>query len=354
MNKETRLLKVDAFNPEKEKITLAAQILQQGGLVAFPTETVYGLGADGLNGQAVKEIFQAKGRPSDNPLILHVASLEEVEKLVSFLPKEAEVLAAKFWPGPLTLVLPKRGNIPREVTAGLDTVAIRVPSHPVALELIRQSGLAIAAPSANLSGKPSPTTAQHVQKDLWGKVDIILDGGNTGVGLESTVIDLTGGYPMLLRPGGITLEELEKELGRVELDPWLQQRGIGEEITPRSPGMKYTHYSPEAEVILVIGEDQEQVKEKMEQLAREEAKRGRKVGLMVTGEYHRPLAASVVKNMSCGGSLEEVAANLYRLLREMDQLQVDLVLVEGVSYQGLGLAIMNRLEKAAGYQLVKV
>ena len=353
MEKETKLIEVDSLQPEKEKITLAAEILRQGGVVAFPTETVYGLGANGLEQQAVEKIFQAKGRPSDNPLILHVASWEEVGKLVSAWPREAEILARKFWPGPLTMVLPKKGHIPSAVTAGLDTVAVRIPNHPVALALIRQAGIPLAAPSANLSGKPSPTTACHVLKDLWGKIDMIIDGGSTGIGLESTVIDLTTNVPLILRPGGVTLEELEKELGKIEIDPALGKL-LAKDLTPRSPGMKYTHYSPDADVILLIGEDQTKVQKKMKEMAISEEKKGKRVGLMIIGQVTEDFSASIVKSMGLEGDLETIAANLYQLLREMDRQGVDLILVEGVNYEGLGLAIMNRMEKAAGHQIVRV
>lgn len=353
LQKNTKLITVDALEPEKEKIVLAAEILKSGGVVAFPTETVYGLGANGLDGQAVEKIFRAKGRPSDNPLILHVDSWQGVEKLVSTFPKEAQILAEKFWPGPLTMVLPKKNHIPSLVTAGLDTVAVRIPDHPVALELIKQTGIPLAAPSANLSGKPSPTSASHVVKDLWGKIDMIIDGGSTGIGLESTVIDLTGSLPLILRPGGVTLEALEKELGKVKMDPALG-KGLEKGLIPRAPGMKYTHYSPEAEVILLVGEEQTKIQEKMQELAISEEKKGRRVGLMILGEKIGTFTASVVKSMGAQGDLETVAANLYQLLREMDLQGIDLVLVEGVSYEGLGLAIMNRMEKAAGYQILRV
>lgn len=353
MEKKTKLIEVNSLQPEKEKIALAAEILRKGGLVAFPTETVYGLGANGLEQQAVEKIFQAKGRPNDNPLILHVVSWEEVKKLVSTWPREAEILARKFWPGPLTMVLPKKEHIPRAVTAGLDTVAVRIPDHPVALELIQQAGVPLAAPSANLSGKPSPTAACHVLKDLWGKIDMIIDGGVTGIGLESTVIDLTSSNPLILRPGGVTLEELEKEIGKIAIDPALGML-LAKDLIPRSPGMKYTHYSPEAQVILLTGEDRTKVQERMKEMAILEEKKGKKVGLMIVGEITEDFPASIVKSMSEEGDLGTVAANLYQLLREIDDLGVDLILVEGVGYEGLGLAIMNRMEKAAGHQVVKV
>jgi len=346
---ETKLIKVDPLQieKEKEKIALAAQVLKNGGLVAFPTETVYGLGANGLDSRAVQRIFQVKGRPADNPLILHVASLEEAEKLVAFLPREAKILAEKFWPGPLTMVLPKKEHLPLEVTAGLKTVAIRVPSHPVALELIRQVGKPVAAPSANLSGKPSPTSAEHVVQDLAGKIDLLLDGGRTKLGLESTVLDLTGEVPLLLRPGGVTLEELRQVLARV-VSVWQK----GKELIPRSPGMKYTHYAPAAEVILVVGDEKAKVRAKIEQIA--SAKKGKKVGVMVVGKGEELTCPALIKTMGSLDNLEEVAANIYQLLREMDQLGMDLVLVEGVKPEGLGLAIMNRLERAAGDKIIQV
>jgi len=350
MQTQTKILKVNEINPEKEKIEQGANILKNGGVVAFPTETVYGLGANGLDGQAVEKIFQAKGRPNDNPLILHISSWSELEKLVSFVPEAAKILAEKFWPGPLTLILPKAKHIPNQVTAGLETVGIRWPAHPVALELIKQTGLPIAAPSANLSGKPSPTTACHVEKDLKGKIDLILDGGKTGVGLESTVLDLTVSCPTILRPGGITKEQLENVLGRVELDASLFSVGAKAGLQPKSPGMKYKHYSPEAEVILFIGKNKSDIWEQMKKMALDKEKEGKKVAILSTGGGDYP--ASIVKKL--GDSQAQIASSLYSLLRQMDELSADVVLLEGVEYQGLGLAIMNRMEKAAGYSIIEV
>lgn len=351
MAKKTKILRVNPENMTEEILAEAAIALQKGRLVAFPTETVYGLGANGLDGQAVRKIFQAKGRPNDNPLILHIASWDDLGSLVSDIPTQARILAEKFWPGPLTMIFPKAPSIPKEVTAGLDTVAIRMPNHPVALELIRLAKLPLAAPSANLSGKPSPTTAGHVEKDLSGKIDFIIDGGSTGVGLESTVINLTSPYPTVLRPGGVTLEELKQVLGKVELDPALSQQGVKAGMRPLAPGMKYTHYSPDAQVILVCGQEGEKVKKKIRELVLEEGK-GKKVAVMVTQSNQDEYPASVIEVM--GSNQEEIANNLYQLLRKMDSLAVDLVIMEGVEYKGLGLAIMNRMEKAAGYHIVRV
>lgn len=329
---------------DRRKIKVAARFIEEGKLVAFPTETVYGLGANALDRNAVLSIFSAKGRPADNPLIIHISDFEQIYALAEDVPKEAEILAKHFWPGPLTMVLPKRENVPKETTGGLESVAIRMPAHEIALSLIRESRLPIAAPSANISGKPSPTLAEHVVDDFYGKIECIIDGGETKIGVESTVLDLTTWPPLLLRPGGLPLEKIEEVIGEVQIHPAVR----GKEVDlAKAPGMKYKHYSPNAEVIIVEGK-KERVKERMKELVNEFKERGIKVGVMATGEFYE---ADECFNL--GESEEEIAKNMFRALRELDKRGVDVILAEGVEEKGLGLAIMNRLRKAAGYRVIK-
>ena len=326
---------------DERKIRIAARFVLDGKLVAFPTETVYGLGADALNASAVKRIFEAKGRPADNPLIVHIARFEELKRLASHIPREAKLLAEHFWPGPLTIVLPKREEVPHVTTGGLDTVAVRMPSHPIARALIEES-TPIAAPSANISGRPSPTLAEHVIDDFYGKIECIIDGGETQVGLESTVIDLTSEKPVLLRPGGLPLEELEKVIGEIEIHPAVRGKLID---VAKSPGMKYKHYSPRARVIVVEGK-KENVRKKIAELVEDYRAKGLRVGVMATEEYEAD------EFFPLGRSEEEVARNLFRALRELDKRGVDVIIAEGIEERGLGFAVMNRLRKAAGYRIV--
>jgi L-threonylcarbamoyladenylate synthase len=346
----------------KESIPIlqAAKVLKQGGLVAFPTETVYGLGANGLDAKAVADIFAAKGRPADNPLILHIASMEAIYQIVKEMSPLATRLARAFWPGPLTLVLPKSAIVPSKTTGGLDTVAVRMPAHPVALALIDAAGVPVAAPSANKSGRPSPTEAAHVVTDLLGRIDVILDGGPTGVGVESTVVDCTGKRPVILRPGGVSKEALEEIVGIVEIDPHVLASREAELGPVRSPGMKYKHYAPKAPAVLVKG-DPPQLFEELSRLAAEMQTEGEKVGLMVSREllqYWEQQAIDYSQwEVTCMGSrdnLQEIAANIYRCLRELDELSITKIIMEGVSRAGLGLAIMNRLEKAAAHCILEI
>ena len=286
--KETLLLKVDSENPDEAKIQIAAKTIQKGGLVAFPTETVYGLGADALNSDAVLALFEAKKRPLDNPPIVHVANQSEVNRLVQEVPEKAELLMEKFWPGPLTLVFKRSSLMPNVTVAGLDTVAIRMPKHKVALALIKQSSLPIAAPSANLAGKPSPTSAKHVYDDLNGRIDVILDGGDTNIGVESTVLDVTVDPPMVLRPGGTSFEELIKVLGDVKLHPFVEALKELPLEKIRSPGMKHRHYAPKAEVILVEG-TVAAVTSKIKELSQSYSLKGAKVGILATDETLKSL-----------------------------------------------------------------
>lgn len=348
----TLLLKVNLQKPQPSIIQTAAEIIQKGGLVAFPTETVYGLGADALNSEAVLALFAAKHRPLDNPPIVHIADISEVSPLVMEIPKKAESLMEKFWPGPLTLIFKRSQKVPKVTTAGLDTVAIRMPKHPVALALIRASNRPIAAPSANLAGKPSPTTAQHVYEDLNGRIDAILDGGATSIGVESTVVDLSIDPPMLLRPGGTPFEALTKVLVDLKLHPFVQAECELPLEETRSPGMKHKHYAPKAQVILVEG-DMETVVAKIRKLSQSYQSKGAKVGVLATDETKGGYQADVVISLGSRKNISTIAQNLFRLLRELDAQNVDMILTESVPTEGLGLAVMNRLRKASGYYIIK-
>lgn len=325
----------------KEDMTKAVNWLKEGEVVAFPTETVYGLGADATNEEAVQKIFQAKGRPSDNPLIIHVASVEQAEEYVSAFPEKARQVVSHFWPGACTLVLNKKGSIASSVTAELTTIAVRMPDHPVALELIRQTGVPLAAPSANSSGKPSPTTAGHVYSDLNGKIRGIIDGGATGVGLESTVLDMTNPEkPTILRPGGVTAEQLESVLGTV----YYEQANTSENFAPRSPGMKYRHYSPDKPVYILA----ENVKESAA-LVKEYEEKNQRIGLLVSDETFAVLGNNAGPYFLLGkkDKPEEAASRLYNGLRKLDESEATVILAEAYNKSGIGRAYMNRLEKAA-------
>jgi len=348
---KTILAKVDLSQPEAmEIIQTAAKILQEGGLVAFPTETVYGLGGNGLDGTACEKIYLAKGRPSDNPLILHISEFEELNPIVREISPAAQKLMDAFWPGPLTMVFPKSDTVPEKATGGLDTVAVRFPNHPVARAIIRAAGLPIAAPSANSSGKPSPTRASHVEFDLNGKIDMIVDGGAAEWGLESTIVDVSGEIPMILRPGAVTKEMMEEVVGTVEIDPAILQKPAAD-LKPKAPGMKYTHYSPKAEVILVKG-DEKAVADEINKLAAEDMAHGLKTGVMATEETKNLYKADIVLSLGSRDRPEEIGANLFKFLRKFDFLGAERVYSEVFSEEGEGMAIMNRLNKAAGYQVI--
>lgn len=350
--KKTVTIKVDFQHPDLAKIQIAAQIIKKGGLVAFPTETVYGLGADALNPTAVQALFKAKNRPLDNPPILHISHINNVYTLAKHVPQNAEALMKRFWPGPLTLIFERSEAIPKVTVAGLNTVAIRMPKHNVALALIKQSETPIAAPSANLSGKPSPTTAQHVYADLNGRIDAILDGGATNIGVESTVLDLSVDPPLLLRPGGTPFEAIQKMLPNVALHPFVaseQEVAVGQ---ARSPGMMHKHYAPNAEVQLVEG-SVPAVVTKIKELSEQYRLEGKKVGILATDETQKEYSADVVKSMGSRFNLETIARNLFRELREFNDEPVEFILAEGVPLEGMGLAVMNRLRKASGYHIVK-
>lgn len=339
----TEVIHIDPADPDMDGIRYAASILRNGGLVAFPTETVYGLGANALLGSAIRKVYRAKGRPSDNPLIVHIADREALSSVAREVPEIAIELMRRFWPGPLTLVLPRNQAIPDEVTGGLDTVAVRMPDHDIALALIGESGVPVAAPSANLSGRPSPTCAEHVIADLAGAIDVILDGGNTQIGLESTVLDVTVAPPVILRPGGITPEEIREVVPEVAL---AAARADG---PVKSPGLKYKHYAPKAKV-MVFAQSGGGAFEKLAASARRLAEEGLRVGIMATSENaprYQDLDASL-KVMGPQDRPGIIASRVFALLRAFDDENVDVILVEGVPEQGLGFAIMNRLVKAAG------
>jgi L-threonylcarbamoyladenylate synthase len=350
--KGTRIIEYTDEGFAAEELAFAAEILREGGTVAFPTETVYGLGANGLMEKAVEKIFLAKGRPSDNPLILHVSGWKEAVPLVQSIPPLARDLGKAFWPGPLTIVFNKSPIVNNRVTGGLNTVAIRMPDHPAALQLLRKAGVPVAAPSANLSGKPSPTRVEHVIEDLAGKVDVIIDGGKTGVGVESTVIDLSGKQPVLLRPGGITVEMLEEVIGPVQIDPAVLREEAADKIIPKAPGMKYRHYAPEAEAVIVEGAGRSQ-QEKINSLLQEAISAGKKVGLMVSRENAHAYSRGLVKVMGERQNPATILENIFHCLREFDAAGVDLIVIEGIEATGVGLTIMNRLRKAAGYNIVR-
>lgn len=344
---ETKRFYINSQDPEPKYIEEAAALIRNGQLVAFPTETVYGLGANALNPRACAEIFKVKGRPQDNPLIVHVANLDMVKPLVNGWSERAERCARAFWPGPLTLVLPKAGIIPDTVSAGLDSVGIRMPNNPVALALIEKAGVPIAAPSANLSGKPSPTNGIHVWKDLKERIPLILDGGVCDVGVESTVLDLTGEIPSILRPGGVTREKLEEVLGKVSID-----HPSGDQ-PPKAPGMKYRHYAPKGELFLLIGEREKVLTRITEEILKAH-RRLKKVGVLCTLESASHLHNQRPELLFVLGSEErpeEVASSLYEGLRLCDEQGIDTILAEGVSQNGIGFAIMNRLEKASGHNI---
>ncbi|WML58409.1 L-threonylcarbamoyladenylate synthase [Neobacillus sp. PS2-9] len=343
----TKVWKVDKYvdnlvnNPQ---VVDAAQFLRENEVVALPTETVYGLGGNAESDEAVAKIFAAKGRPSDNPLIIHIADREQLNRFVKEIPAKAKILMDAFWPGPLTVIFKKKeGVLSEKATAGLATVAVRMPDHPVALALLKVCGLPIAAPSANSSGKPSPTNAVHVMDDLNGKIAGVLDGGATGVGVESTVIDCTESVPVILRPGGVTKEQLGAVIGEVRVDPALTD----EAAKPKAPGMKYRHYAPNAPLYMVSG-----TREFLQGLVEEKRQEGLRVGVLTTVENVEFYHADVV--FACGrrAELETVATALYDTLRRFNETDVDIIYSEIFPSTGVGHAIMNRLQKAAGNKLI--
>ena len=375
---ETRFLELTEYKkngnigPEDEaKLQEAAGILRAGGLVAFPTETVYGLGGNGLLKEASRSIYAAKGRPSDNPLILHISDMKELEPITREIPGRARTLAEHFWPGPLTMILNKAEIVPLETTGGLSTVAVRMPEHEVARRIIALAGVPVAAPSANTSGRPSPTTAAHVREDLEGKIEAILDGGPSGIGLESTIVDLSGEEPVLLRPGAITAEMLEKALGeRVLLDPALE-KPLDPSVHPKAPGMKYRHYAPKAPMVIIqgkagtfAGEELLRVEEAVDRQVDRSLEAGKRTALICSDEslsyyqkrYEAPLAKGqlILRTMGTRNREESIAHNLFSVLREMDEVQAEYIVAEGVNTEAIGYAVMNRMKKAAAQQVIYV
>lgn len=346
--------KVIAINEEKIDASLiqeAGDIIRRGGLVAFPTETVYGLGGDALNPMSSKKIYAAKGRPSDNPLIVHIADINDLEYIVEEVSENARKLADRFWPGPLTMILPKSEKVPMETTGGLNTVAIRMPIHKTAMEFIKAAGGYVAAPSANISGRPSPTTAKFVIQDMDGRIEMIIDGGDAGIGLESTIIDLTGKVPMLLRPGFITVEQLREVLGEVDIDKTILDGDCKDR--PKAPGMKYKHYAPKGDLTIIEGST-DRVVEAIKGRAGEAVKAAKKVGIIATDETASLYIADSVKSIGSRGDEATIAHRLYTILREFDDENIEVIFSESFDTSGIGQAIMNRLLKAAGHQIIKL
>ncbi|MCI6859096.1 MAG: threonylcarbamoyl-AMP synthase [Eubacterium sp.] len=351
---ETEVIEIKNASPETEEaLKKAGEIIRAGGLVAFPTETVYGLGADALNAQASARIYAAKGRPSDNPLIVHVCEFSQVDEIAREVPQEARRVMERFWPGPLTIILKKKACVPDGTTGGLSTVAIRMPSHPSARAFIRESGRMIAAPSANTSGRPSPTLASHVYEDMKGKIPLILDGGPVGIGIESTIIDMSAQVPTILRPGYITRAMLEEVLPRVDVDPAVTGRTMKKDVVAKAPGMKYRHYAPKGQLTLVEGK-KEKVIHKINELVNDKIKEGYQVGVIGTDETISSYSSGMVRSIGSREKPETVAANLYRILREFDDMGCDYMYSESFFEQGLGNAIMNRMLKASGYHLISL
>ncbi len=352
---DTIIVKMDESDIDEEKICQAAEIIRSGGLVAFPTETVYGLGANALDSVASTKIYAAKGRPSDNPLIAHIADLEMLKPLVEEIPETARKLMDAFWPGPMTLIFRKSDLVPKETTGGLDTVAVRYPNHKIAQALIREAGVSIAAPSANLSGKPSPTLGEHVIDDMDGRIDMIIDGGMVGMGLESTIVDVTAETPMILRPGFITKEMLQDVIGEVKIDPAILEKPT-EGLRPKAPGMKYRHYAPKADFTIYRG-NKNKVTEEILKRANEKAKQGFLTGIITAEEHLKLYEGKTDENISviALGNLEHpetIANHLFQVLREFDKQGAEFIYGEAFSEDHIGQAIMNRLTKAAGYQII--
>ena len=347
----TQIVQIDENNIDETQIAQAGRILKQGGLVAFPTETVYGLGGDVLNENSSAKIYAAKGRPSDNPLIVHIADMDALGLLVKEIPKEAYLLAETYWPGPLTMIFHKSDAVPYATTGGLNTVAVRMPSHKTAQALIRAAGGYVAAPSANRSGRPSPTVAEYVIEDLEGRVDMIIDGGEVNIGLESTIIDLTGDKPMILRPGYITEAMLSEVVGAVNTDKTILDSHSKE--APKAPGMKYRHYAPKGSLTIVEGDRDAVTSYINEQTLRLQTE-GVKTGVIATDETKSAYQGDVIKSVGSRSDEEAIARHLFRILREFDNEEVQGIFSESFDSQGIGQAIMNRLLKAAGHRIVKI
>ena len=338
----------DALN--LEALEEAGRILRAGGLVAFPTETVYGLGGNALDPEASRKIYAAKGRPSDNPLIVHIAEKKDLYPLVTEVPEAAERLASAYWPGPLTMIFRKSEIVPLETTGGLDTVAVRFPNNAIARELIRQAGGYVAAPSANTSGRPSPTLASHVEEDLGDKIDMIIDGGQVRIGVESTIVDFTEEVPVILRPGRLNKRMLEEVLGLVRVDPGIQSENI--HVRPKAPGMRYRHYAPRADMTIVEGKPAKAAAA-IRRLVRENLDKGKKVGVICTSESRQEYPEGDVRCVGSRADEATIARHLYEILRDFDADGVDLIYTESFETPELGEAVMNRLIKAAGHKILQ-
>lgn len=348
---DTKVIRVDEQHMDEAVIQEAGEIIKAGGLVAFPTETVYGLGGDALNPASSRKIYAAKGRPSDNPLIVHIADMEALSAIVKEVPETAKKLAAAFWPGPLTMILEKSEAVPTETTGGLDTVAVRMPSDRVARAFIKASGGYVAAPSANRSGRPSPTRAAYVAQDLAGRIELILDGGDASLGLESTIVDLTVETPVILRPGFVTEEMLTEALGAVEQDATLYLADSGQ--APKAPGMKYRHYAPKGELTVVRGAEKAVAAYINERLDAGRLE-NKKTGVIATDETLESYRADVPRSVGKRTDVSAVAKGLYRILREFDDEGVELIYSESFDGAGVSQAVMNRLLKAAGHKITDV
>ena len=366
---KTIVKKIDKNQIDDEVIREAGDVLKRGGLVAFPTETVYGLGADALKEEAAKKTYEAKGRPSDNPLIVHISDYEDLKKIAVNIPPETDALAAHFWPGPLTMIFEKSEAVPYGTTGGLDTVAVRMPSDPVAAALIRAAGGFVSAPSANTSGRPSPTTAEHVLEDLDGKIDMVIDGGSVDIGLESTILDMTVDPPMILRPGAITADMFEEVIGPVSVDETIL--GSESKKAPKAPGMKYRHYAPKAPMVIIqgkegnfAGEELLRVEEAVDRQVDRSLEAGKRTAMICSDEslsyyqkrYEAPLAKGqlILRTMGTQNREESIAHNLFSVLREMDEVQAEYIVAEGVNTEAIGYAVMNRMKKAAAQQVIYV
>ena len=341
---DTQIFRITDPAAQPEDVAAAAAILRSGGLLGIPTETVYGLGANGLDAAAVRRIFEAKGRPQDNPLILHIPEAGWLERYCRNIPPAARLLARAFWPGPLTMILQRRENVPNAVTCGLDTVGVRCPDHPVTLAILRAVDVPVAAPSGNLSGRPSPTCASHMLEDMDGRIDGLVDGGPCGVGVESTILDLTGERPRLLRPGGLPLEALEAVLGQITVDRAVTSPlAAGER--PRAPGMKYRHYAPKAPVTVVTGAGADTAR-----YIRDHAGPG--TGIICFDEYADSFPGCAVRPIGASADTAEQARRVFDALRSFDGTAVTAIYAQCPPDAGLGLAVANRLKKAAGFQIV--
>lgn len=351
---DTEIISIDCNNIDEKRLAAAGNIVKRGGLVAFPTETVYGLGGDALNAEASTKIYAAKGRPSDNPLIVHIAELKDLYTIASSVDDRALILADKFWPGPLTMIFPKKPIVPDTTTGYLDTVAVRMPSHPVAREFIKAAGGFIAAPSANASGRPSPTTCSHVIEDMSGKIEMIIDGGPCEIGLESTIVDFTSDTPMLLRPGYVSHKMLEELIGPVQKDPAVFGNTLDASVKPKAPGMKYRHYAPKGELAIVKGRDDAVFNYIMNEISGARADHKR-VGVIVSSNNaDRYTACDFVGVIGDRNNETEIASNLYEILRKCDEEHIDVIYSEEFDTPNLGQAIMNRLIKAAGHTIIEV